>query len=379
MQLPGQLASADVQRHVDRLPVLARRRREILAQIRQRPGSEGFLLPPGSQALIKAAQAGPVVVVNASRHGCDALIVTAKGVRALPLGFTAPAAKHRARDLDTAVRQKAAEDVVSCLDWVWEHITGPVLDALGPAERVWWCPTGPLALLPLHAAGPALDRVISSYTPTLRALLHARRRAGPGAGRRVLLVGVASDAGQAPLPSVGRELDAIRDQWTGVEQLTGPDATHDRVLTELRDTAWVHFACHATQELGDPSRARLILFDRPLTVRELAASRMQQAEFAFLSGCETSRGGDVLADEAISIAAAVQMAGFRHVVGTLWPASDVHAPAVAADVYAALIAGGTREREQDTAAHALHAAVRALRKRRPGFPIFWASYVHMGP
>jgi hypothetical protein len=45
--------------------------------------------------------------------------------------------------------------------------------------RLWWCPTGPFAFLPLHAAriyskdimDCASDYVISSYTPTLTALL----------------------------------------------------------------------------------------------------------------------------------------------------------------------------------------------------------------
>jgi hypothetical protein len=65
---------------------------------------------------------------------------------------------------------------------------------------------------------------------------------------------------------------------------------------------------------------------------------------AFLSGCETSRGGDVLTDEAVSIAASVQLAGFPHVIGSLWPISDLHAPAVAEEVYTVLTAGGTRSR-----------------------------------
>ena len=47
--------------------------------------------------------------------------------------------------------------------------------------RIWWCPTGPLAFLPIHAAGiyatsileagPTLsDFAISSYIPNVRAL-----------------------------------------------------------------------------------------------------------------------------------------------------------------------------------------------------------------
>ncbi|MYX40196.1 hypothetical protein GTW59_03695, partial [Streptomyces sp. SID89] len=66
----------------------------------------------------------------------------------------------------------------------------PVLERLGlldaPAgeewPRLWWSPGGALAALPLHAAGhhdgrrSVLDRVVSSYTPTVRALAYARAR-----------------------------------------------------------------------------------------------------------------------------------------------------------------------------------------------------------
>jgi CHAT domain-containing protein len=269
--------------------------------------------------------------------------------------------------------------VAACLDWLWEHVTSPVLEALGRPGRIWWCPTGPLTLLPLHAAGSALDVTVSSYTPTLRALIHARGQSGPRAERRVLLIGVPVVPGQAALKGVDDELEAARRWLPGARELTEADATKDRVLQALDDSAWVHFACHATQELHDPSQARLVLHDRPLTVRELAACRLDQAELAFLSGCETSRGGSVLTDEAVSIASAVQLAGFPHVIGTLWPISDLHAPAVVDEVYAMLTAGGTREPHPQGTAAALHAAVRSLRARRPDFPIFWAPYVHIGP
>ncbi|MFG1947264.1 CHAT domain-containing protein [Nonomuraea sp. NPDC048826] len=380
MELHDDLApGADRGRLLDHRHVLARRRREVLEEIRQLPDFVDFLRRPRVSGLLRAAEEGPVAVVNVSSYGCDALLVTAQGVRVLPLGFTGAAAQSQADRFADALRDKAVDGVAACLDWLWENVTGPVLEALDRPGRIWWCATGPLTLLPLHAAGPALDMTVSSYTPTLRALVHARGQSGPRAERRVLLIGVPVVPGQAALKGVHDELEAARRRLPGARELTEADATKDRVLQALDDSAWVHFACHATQESHDPSRARLILHDRPLTVRELAVHRLDQAELAFLSGCETSRGGSVLADEAVSIASAVQLAGFPHVIGTLWPISDLHAPAVVDEVYAMLTAGGTREPHPEGAALALHTAVRSLRARRPGFPIFWAPYVHIGP
>src|SRR5277367_5748656 len=51
--------------------------------------------------------------------------------------------------------------------------------------RIWWIGSGLLNILPIHAAGyheapakrTALDRVISSYSPSLKALAYARCRA----------------------------------------------------------------------------------------------------------------------------------------------------------------------------------------------------------
>ncbi len=263
----------DWARHLDQRHTMARRRREILAEIRELPGFADFLRPPRCETLRQAAEAGPVVVLNVSRYGCDALIVTLDEVRAVPLGFSLPEARRQADRFAQALRAKAVDEVDEGLRWLWENVTGPVLTALGPLSRIWWCPTGPLTLLPLHAAGSALDLVVSSYTPTLRALRHARDQTGPKAARRVLLVGVPAVPGEAALTGVARELAAVRRHIPESYELKGDDATHERVLAALEQGAWVHFACHAEQELADPSRARLILRDRPLTVRELAARR----------------------------------------------------------------------------------------------------------
>ncbi|WP_049556713.1 CHAT domain-containing protein [Nonomuraea sp. SBT364] len=371
--------AADRARQLDQRPALRRRREEIIAEIRALPGFADFLGPPRRESLLRVAADGPVAVLNVSRYGCDALLVTSDEIRALPLAITSGRAQERAAGFARAVEDRDNDEIVACLGWLWDHVTGPVLAALGPVTRVWWCPTGPLSLLPIHAAGEAPERVISSYTPTLRALKHARDQAGPVADRPAMVVGVPSVAGEVVLKGVDLELEAVRPRLPQRVELYGDAATHERVLAELDDSAVVHFACHAVQDPTDPSSARLLLYDRPLTVRELSVRHLPRAELAFLSGCETSRGGAVLTDEAVAIATAVQLAGFPHVIGALWPISDLHAPAVAAEVYAVLTAGGTRDPDPAAAATALHVAIRALRARRPGFPVFWASYVHVGP
>jgi hypothetical protein len=101
---------------------------------------------------------------------------------------------------------------------------------------------GLLSFLPLHAAGhhetrfdpvPAtvIDRAVSSYTPTIRALLHARRtrtirsedRAGPiGVKNRMLAVAMPHTPGVSDLPGAQTEVAGLQRRFPGeVTVLTG--------------------------------------------------------------------------------------------------------------------------------------------------------------
>src|SRR5690606_12608162 len=124
-----------------------------------------------------------------------------------------------------------------------------------------------------------------------------------------------------------------------------------------------------------PSEAGLLLSDGLLTVADIVQLRLAGAELAYLSACETHRSV-TLPDEAIHLASAFQLAGFRHVVATLWAISDLRSPQVAEIVYDELAAsrragGGTALECADTAV-ALHCAVQELRDEHPDEPWLWA-------
>jgi len=245
---------------------------------------------------------------------------------------------------------------------------------------------GPLAFLPLHAAGSSTDgafaRVVSSYTPTLSALLRARSRP-PVATVRQLAVALPSIPDGRPLPAALRELGYAT---AGVppnrtRRLVGSQATARAVRAELgAGRGWVHLACHAQQDQRHPADSAFLLWDwrtDPLTVGDLAALRLENAELAVLSACETSAGTSRLYDEAVHLAAAMQLIGFRHVVATLWTAPDAVAPNLARPLYAALVREGALDSSRS--AWALDAAVAVLRDRYHHDPRTWAAYVHLGP
>jgi tetratricopeptide (TPR) repeat protein len=189
--LPGEAAAAALTAGLpaSAVELLERSRGVLLGQVAE-AGT-----PPGGR---------PVVILNAAPTRCDAIVLTGDSADPvwhvdLPgvteelvmtqanrlLELTGPAADPAP---SFAAYRRLRQDALGILGWQWDAVVAPVLDRLRPAaeSRLWWSPVGAMAFLPWHAAGhhPArdgrtvLDRVISSYAPTVRALDHARRPLG---------------------------------------------------------------------------------------------------------------------------------------------------------------------------------------------------------
>lgn len=370
-----------------------------LDEIRSIDGLTDFLRPAQFAELATAGTYGPVVQLYASEDSGNALIIEHAEMRVCPLpqltvaeldlqlaAFSA--ATRAAVGHGVLLRQVNDQTVTEVLDWLWRAVAEPVLSELGvhstPAAgtawpRVWWCPAGALNFLPLHAAAPAdgkdavLDRVVSSYLPSLGALLRSRSAPRPDTTTTApLIVAVPETVGQPPLAGAEAEARMV-GQLIGGRILLGTEATPQAVREALAEHAWVHFTCHGAQDTNDPSSGRLYLHGGQLSVLEIARLRLDRAELAFLSACETALGGRSLPDEAIHLAGSLQLAGYRHVVGTLWPVLDEHAALVAERVYRWLAD------QPGEVAVAVHHAVRALRARAPDQPRAWAAHIHTGP
>ena len=374
---------------------LARDWDRLLDEIRGVAGFDGFLRPPPVDDLLAAiAGHGPVVVVNVSGLRCDALLLADGRVRAVPLRLDLTDVVHHAHRLRSAVapaghaglspqvRDDARRAVTEALAWLWTRVAEPVLDALAPEQgsRLWWVPTGPLTAFPLHAAGPpdgpgVLDRVVSSYAPTVRSLVTAWRTRPAGRAPAPLVVALPTTPGMPDLPNVDRETAMLTSRFPDRTLIAGDRAVRSRVLHALRRHRWLHFAGHAISAADGAADGHLVLHDHaagPLTVADIARLRLEHAEIAYLSACDTGVPHEDLGDEALHVAGACHIAGFRHVIGTAWAIDDAVAPGVADDFYARLDT-------VDSAAAALHHAVCELRAAHPDRPTLWAPYVHVGP
>ncbi|MEU1468593.1 CHAT domain-containing protein [Streptomyces sp. NPDC005761] len=409
-----------------------------LDNIRMQDGFASFARPPAVSELLAQANSGPVVSFNVSNYRSDALLLTSDGIESLNLPdltydlvIDQIQTFHRALETvadphSTPLARKEAQAALhAVLGWLWDAAVEPVLRSLGftreptpaqPWPRVWWAPGGLLSLLPLHAAGhlseplragledseprTVMDRVVSSYTTTIRALHHARRhRASTPSVSRALIVAMPTTPGvQGRLDHVSEEAEMLcgllpestllMEPGAEADGMTAPGSetrpTKARVLKSLSDCGVVHFACHGAHDPDDPSQSLLLLHDHerdPLTVASLAAVRTDSAHLAYLSACRTAFMESVeLIDEAIHLTSAFQLAGFPHVVGTLWEINDEVASHMAADFYAEL-GGGTDPHgglDIDAAARALHRTVRNFRDRYPRSPYLWAAHLHAG-
>ncbi|KAL3294475.1 TPR domain-containing protein [Colletotrichum asianum] len=412
---------------------------EVVAEIRTKPGFEDFLLPPKAETLLSAASSGPIVVLNATFWRCDAIIINSSGIQLLPLP------RFGLLNIEGGIQFSTYS-----LESMWDVIARPILDHLGFIEspkdgnfpHVWWILTGSLSRLPIHAAGyhyegsseTVIDRVVSSYSTSIKALLQSRqnsvRNIRRGTSHKACLVSVRTTPSQGNLePS---DLEFAEQEIQTINSLLSPavpttllsQPEKDDVLLRLESCTAFHFAGHGITDSLDPSKSSLLLNDwvkNPLTVEDLTALRLFEKSpwLSYLSACSTGDNqAERLQDESIHLVSACQLAGFPHVVGSLWKIDDECSAEAAAEVYRTIVKDGWTD---ESVARGVHNAARLLRKKttgemwtrrvkpldsrnldvlshgkmdatqeRPrgfeeyavrseGDPSIWAAYIHVGP
>lgn len=353
----------------------------LLREIRNEPGFERFLEPPSEQEVRDAAQDGPIIMLNASQfRDADAILIESDQIRVLSLrGVTLNSLHDWSSDL------KSPE----LLKWLWDFIARPVLDALQihlPLQkdststrlpRIWWIPTGILSRFPFHAAGvytagfadSVMDRAVSSYSSSIKAL-NAGRRASfvlHPAESKSLLVEMPQTPRCSHLTYVTEEIQTLQamlmSKGFNNMVLASQAAQKKDVLKALESCHIFHFAGHGTENVSDPLRSALLLNDwemDPMTVDSVLNVDLSEGNpfLAYLAACET---GQVTAsrfyDESIHLIGAYQLAGFRHVIGTLWSVDDHGSVLMATGTYEGLL----ENMADDSVSRSLHNAARRLR------------------
>jgi CHAT domain-containing protein len=161
-----------------------------------------------------------------------------------------------------------------------------------------------------------------------------------------------------------------------IECLEGERATVAAVKQQLQNCSWIHLACHGKQDLCEPTKSHLWLYEGILELETILRMPLAHAEFVFLAACQTAKGDSVLVNESFHLGGGFIAAGFRAAIGTLWSMNDEDGPLVAEAVYSHLFRDG-RNPQASEAAEALHLAVKELKKRKVPYER-WIPFIHMG-
>ncbi|KAF5320631.1 hypothetical protein D9611_013723 [Ephemerocybe angulata] len=423
---------------------LSQEREKLLQTARAIPGFEDFLKPsPSSDLLRHLPDSGPIVVVNVDESRCDAiaLLTGLDEPLHIPLpNFTLDKAKKYRADLKMLLRsgrfhareeeastvlgsEAAARpirpvnrarrdgDVVhGVLRGLWNDVVKPILDTLCFSQihpsstaaypRIWWCPTGAMSFLPIHAAGvyrgsktdSILDYAVSSYTPTVAAITDRvkKHRTIEKSVSGLFMTSQPNAQGMTSIPGTTLEVQLIHslaiEHGARVVKLEGVDLTPEDCLKYMESFSSVHLACHASQDAADPLESRFLLHTGSLDLATILQSNLgKNADLAFLSACQTSTGEEKLSDEAVHLAAGMLAAGYRRVVATMWAIGDQPAQEVATSFYEYLWSHGEENRDGGfdgtVSAYALHHAVQQLRHRLDNSEsslLTWVPYVHFG-
>jgi CHAT domain-containing protein len=376
-------------------------RDRVISQVRTLSGFEGFLTAPSFDTLRSAASRGPVIIINHCKWRSNILILLHESPpsnitttddfyeRALGLGDRLVKARKEHR-LESKQYQRALRSVLKIL---YDLVGRPVIEEfrrlkIPEQSRVWWCPTSVFCTLPLHAMGPIpsdneakryfLDLYISSYTPTLSALIESRKIDGQTLEKPSILLVAQPDES---LLNAWEEIWVIQRLSAEVTTLISKNATPSRVVEGLQHHRFSHFACHGKLEVGKPFNASFKLYGgERLTLLNIVRSRLPTADFAFLSACHTAElTEESIADEALHLTAAMQYSGFRSVVGTMWAMADTDGRDLAEHFYKSLFSSeepGVPYYE--LSARALRDAVLNLRRKKVLPLERWVNFVHYG-
>jgi tetratricopeptide (TPR) repeat protein len=393
---------------------LMRRQEELRALLHKNSGLPHFDKVMGRENMLELASEGPIVAINITTLRSDALVILSDDIQAIPLpGLDDTVLSdhsweiqwrlaHRDRD---EVFAELHDNLLHDLDVIWRLLTEPVLNYLGyngthtELPRVWWIPTGVLSLFPLHAAADmesgdnVMDRVVSSYTLSLKALAQNRvidvslGQMDPDANHpTALVVTMEKTPGNDDLLLSSKEASAVESLFPEANVLREPCKAD--VLEALKGRySVVHLTCHGETMYEDPIESRILLSDwqeTPLTVADLQRRDLKNIQLAFLSLCFAAHAGvENEQDEGLHLANAIQVAGISSVVASMWYVSETAALQVVESFYEYFRSRGGFDVKH--AARALHQAVTKLREstRDPfndekGDPTRWAPFVHYG-
>lgn len=371
---------------------LQKDRDEVLKEIQALPGFEDFLKPKSFDELSTVTNGGPVIVLLPHTIRCLAIVLLQGHCTLCKLPITLANIKELHQTLrvlagargegvgegnyDTDLRSlrrktpnKSVDDVLRVL---WSQVAKPVIDLvmdnvstrpkktgspvrfirriqmmtllsnqymqkLNDRDHIWWCCMGEFSFMPIHAAGiyqgPSpicvSDFFVSSYTPTLTALLEARKRRDPTDIKVLAAIQPEPGRGWSNLRHTKDELKEVvravpQEYLVSLNESSQPDleGTHttvQNIIKKLLDATILHLGCHGIQDARDPLKSAFILANAErLTIEELMKHPLRNAYMAILTACYTASNDTGQPDDSLNLANAMLFLGFRSILATMW-------------------------------------------------------------
>ncbi|KAI0109669.1 CHAT domain-containing protein [Nemania sp. FL0031] len=355
---------------LERTQVADRRRQALIEiniciqEIRAVEGHGRFLLGQRVTEMQECAIGGTIIIVNITKIRSDAILAWLNE-------------KWRGPEVRRSEKPQRNKKYLEYLAWLWDVCVKTILDEIDNIDStasdlpwIWWIGTGLGSLMPFHAAGVhslgsmenTFSRAISSYTPSIKALGYAQKRARNTEGARgsLLIVTMPTTPTQAPQPHSFKDLPSVAEEADRISKLAEKDPSDSGLILQKRG--------EGQEKVQDR-----------LTVQHVSQLNLAHAQIAFLSACSTAANKiEPLSDEAIHIVSGFQVAGFPHVIGSLWPSTDRVCMNVASEFYGNLFQRRPTGWTGYEVAWAVHEAVMRARRADIGMPLEWAQFVHFG-
>jgi CHAT domain-containing protein/tetratricopeptide (TPR) repeat protein len=217
-------------------------------------------------------------------------------------------------------------------DWLGETLMPTLLRITEGMTAMLVISIGHLALLPLHLARRADSSAPTGYRyliddrsiATLPSAAYMPADATDDSRVGTAVPAAVIEAWDPFLPGARKEAPLVT-RWFGQQARSVPPqaATRGSVLAAMREASVVHVACHGLADPLNPLDSALLLGPAErVTVRDLLADPGFTPGLVVLSACQSAMSGVRLPDEAMSLPAALLIAGAAAAIGSLWAVPD---------------------------------------------------------
>jgi CHAT domain-containing protein/Tfp pilus assembly protein PilF len=332
------------------------------------------------------------------------------------------------RKLVTTVRltPDQLQELVSQGKSLYQLLLSPVRAAIDESERILVIPDGPLHFLPFSAVVVSnepnsqnlgrnwqylaeLKPIVTIVSATVFSEVKKSRNKnmaaygklftgfgdpayGDASGKAGRISSPSSERGVdlISLPSTRTEINSIAGLFgSNSEAYVGADATEEKVKS-IRDTRYLHFACHGLLDDRFPLNSSLALtipekreqgIDNGfLQAWEIFERVRINSDLVVLSACETAVGKEVAGEGLIGLTRAFQYAGARTVLASLWNIADETTAELMTLFYKYLTSGITKDAAlQKAQRHFITSTIQIdvdgqKRSFDASAPFFWAAF-----